>query len=795
MSPPVNWVEGGAALFAIGNAGGSSTLLTITMNSNHTVAGVFNGLTPGSCYLTINGTGIMTMPGTAAQGFDSAGSPLGQTTILAPIAGTAILEPEGGGSLFLFGTNTYTGGTLLGGTGGVNFNNNSSFGTGRITWSASTTILATPATDGNGHTGATGPITIANPVTTISGTQIFVAIAAAPTTFTGPWTLPSSGTTTFQSQPSGTTVTISGAIGGAAAFTKTGTGTLILNGANSYTGATTVTNSTLALGASGSINSSSTLTLAPGANGTVFDVSAIHSYTLGGSTTLVALGTGTAASTAANIKGASGGTVSLGSRPVILNFVPTAFTGDTAHPPLYISQGALTLNNNSITVTNAAATALGTGTYRLIQVGNGTSGSISGTPSATITVRGTGIATNLVAALVVSNGNLNLVVKPPSVFTNLTLSESNAFAVGPVSVTLSGRVGAGSVHPSIGETVAVTFNGSQHNVTTTDSSGDFSYTFNPQAIPYSASPYPAVFAYSGDASLGPATNTTMNIVPNSFYTNDDLPGFISGLNLFFTNTAGIAMYTWSTTNVGLPVTDWTLEGPMQEQPLNDGSGKSRYSINVTPASPLVYYISGPTLNWPYLSPTGVQWIATDDQGNYTYFSTNISINTAGFLSLPSAPVIVQQPNNQTVLQGKNASFNVTATGSKLLAFQWFFNTNTAVSVLTTNPVETLTAVTPDKAGVYTVLVTNQYGGVTSTNVTLTVVPPPQATTAMTTNGFQLTTTTIPGTSYLIQSTTNISPPVTWVTVASGNADSNGAIQFTDTNFAANLALYYQLAFP
>src|ERR1700722_603396 len=779
---PQAWVAVTAAEFSAGTA--ATGAFTVNISTTQSVAGIFNSLTASGGAVTISGTGTLSVP-SGQQGFYTT-SP-GSTIIDVPITGTCQLVPESTGQLYLNGTNTYSGGTQFGFSGGsftgiVNINNPASVGTGPLTmYSAGGAIVLQGA----------AAVTIPNSVVAAAVNMNIVGNAAG-LTFGGPWNL--AATPSIGCGGTGNLVIISGVMSGAGGLNKYNPSTLMLTAANSYTGATPVSNGTLALGASGSINNNTSITLTPGANGTVFDVSAIHAYTLGGSTTLVALGKGTATTTEANIKGASGGTVSLGSRPIILSFTPTTFSGDTAHPSLYISQGALTLNNNSITVTNAAATPLGTGTYRLIQVGNGSSGTISATPNVTVSVKGAGIATNLVAALAVSNGNVNLLVRPPAVFTNFSTAESNSFGVGPVSFTISAKVGAGSVHPAVGETVTVTFNGVAHNVSVSDTSGDFSYTLNPQMVLYSSSPYPTLLAYSGDTSLGPV-NTTTNIAPNSFYTNDDLPGFFSGLNLFFTNTAGIPMYTWSTTNVGLPVTDWTLEGQMQEQPLNDGSGKSRYSINVTPAYPLVYYISGPTQNWPYLSPTGVQWITTDTNGNYTYFSSNVSISTSGFLGLPSSPVIVQQPVSQTVLQGKNVTFGVVVTGSQPLDYQWFFNTNTPVTLLSANSSCTLTAVTSNQAGIYTVFATNQYGTVTSSNVVLTVVSPPSLMPQLTSNGFQLNSTSIPGNSYLVQATTNLGAPITWTTVASGTADSNGIIQFTNSNVATNTGLFYRLAFP
>src|ERR1039458_1308459 len=49
MATPVNWVEGTAALFAV-NSGTGTPAFTVTMNANHTVAGIFDGsLNPKPC--------------------------------------------------------------------------------------------------------------------------------------------------------------------------------------------------------------------------------------------------------------------------------------------------------------------------------------------------------------------------------------------------------------------------------------------------------------------------------------------------------------------------------------------------------------------------------------------------------------------------------------------------------------------------------------------------------------------------------------------------------------------------
>jgi autotransporter-associated beta strand protein len=204
--------------------------------------------------------------------------------------------------------------------------------------------------------------------------------------------------------------------GGLTVTDSTGAGKLTLsyNGTEGYTGPTTISAGTLALsGASCALPAGSSVIIAAGGSLDVTGLGASATYSLGASATLEARGTGTTVgTTAAEIKGDASGTVNFGARPIVLTFTPTSFSGDTTHPALYVSQGALTLNNNTITITNAAGTKLGGGTYRLIQVGDGSAGSISENPSPSyiIHVVGTGVADGATASIQVSNGNVNLVV-------------------------------------------------------------------------------------------------------------------------------------------------------------------------------------------------------------------------------------------------------------------------------------------------------------------------------------------------------------------------------------------------
>jgi fibronectin-binding autotransporter adhesin len=203
-------------------------------------------------------------------------------------------------------------------------------------------------------------------------------------------------------------------ITGSGGLTISDIGRTTLMAANTYTGTTSIKGGSLILGATGSINATPQISIAAGAT---FDVSAIADYTLSNSTTLSAAG----AATAATIKG--GNAVNLGSQAIELTYTPITFEGDLTRPALTISQGALILNNNTISVNNASGSALGEGTYRLIEV---TGGSITGTPNASVTVTGNGLASGKIASLAVSGGYLNMVVATD---TGTGVDKSNSDAV------------------------------------------------------------------------------------------------------------------------------------------------------------------------------------------------------------------------------------------------------------------------------------------------------------------------------------------------------------------------------
>lgn len=201
--------------------------------------------------------------------------------------------------------------------------------------------------------------------------------------------------------------TFAGEISGAGNVVKQGVGAWTLSSANTYSGTTTISGGSLVLGAAGSINDTSRISITAGGT---FDVSQIPSYTLSASTSLSASGT----ASPADIKG--GTTVDLGSQPITL-------THDGTNPPLTVSQGELTLTGNPLIVNSASP--LPTGSYTLIQQASG-----SITQSGSITVAGTALSGSTAALDFGTAGAVKLnLVEALVDDTNSTISASPATLV------------------------------------------------------------------------------------------------------------------------------------------------------------------------------------------------------------------------------------------------------------------------------------------------------------------------------------------------------------------------------
>lgn len=199
-------------------------------------------------------------------------------------------------------------------------------------------------------------------------------------------------------------------------------------------------------------------------------------------------------------------------------------------------------------------------------------------------------------------------------------------------------------------------------------------------------------------------------------------------------TSTTVILTVNTTSSGAP----TIDTAPQSQTVSAGSNVT-FSVGVSSATAVTYQwqrdgvdLTGATSPTYTLAPaqesdSGSTWrvIATNAAGSTTSSSATLSV-TAG---LSSAPAITTQPVSQTVASGSMVTFTVAASGSPAPSFQWQRD-GIDIPGATADSHVLASVQTTDSGSTWRVIVTNSAGSVTSNSVTLTVQPPPPASTAV-----------------------------------------------------------------
>jgi alpha-tubulin suppressor-like RCC1 family protein len=169
------------------------------------------------------------------------------------------------------------------------------------------------------------------------------------------------------------------------------------------------------------------------------------------------------------------------------------------------------------------------------------------------------------------------------------------------------------------------------------------------------------------------------------------------------------------------------------------------ALEIEPLSQTVPVGQTATFNVTAVSPDALayQWLfaGTNIAGanNSSYTISNVQSNNAGVYNVVISntvtsatiissnavltvipPALVVEPAYLTVAPGSTAMFSVDATGFYPIGFQWQFNGTNLPGA--TNSVLVLTNANSGEVGTYSVTVSNLYGSVTSTNVTLSVSP-------------------------------------------------------------------------
>ena len=159
--------------------------------------------------------------------------------------------------------------------------------------------------------------------------------------------------------------------------------------------------------------------------------------------------------------------------------------------------------------------------------------------------------------------------------------------------------------------------------------------------------------------------------------------------------------------------------------------------------------------------------------------------------------IVTQPSNQEALVGGSVQFTVSASGSLPITYRWYFNTNTALFSPSSNASLSLSNITPQSAGWYSVVITNASGSVTSSFASLTVVSPLVTGLVRGTDGkVTLTFVGLPNVTTRIWATTNVGLPASWQPIFTNTTTAaNGTWQFIDAKATNYPARFYRFSTP
>ena len=194
---------------------------------------------------------------------------------------------------------------------------------------------------------------------------------------------------------------------------------------------------------------------------------------------------------------------------------------------------------------------------------------------------------------------------------------------------------------------------------------------------------------------------------NENFTNMELRNKISGFNINDTNDNGV----WDSGEQGIPNWKISLFNDTGMEMANITTGiNGEYSFENLRIG--TYTISEETKSGYTATNSTIKVInlSGQDLTNLNFTNNNIQ----------KAPGITKHPEDQTVKVGKNATFNVIATGTFPLTYQWQKN-GTNITGATNSSYTTPPTTIQDNGATFRVIVTNSAGNNTSNSAKLTII--------------------------------------------------------------------------
>ncbi|MFM2083135.1 MAG: hypothetical protein RL380_1826, partial [Verrucomicrobiota bacterium] len=377
--------------------------------------------------------------------------------------------------------------------------------------------------------------------------------------------------------------------------------------------------------------------------------------------------------------------------------------------------------NSALTITNVQLANLGN--YALIAANNfgSTTSSV-----ATLTVNQPPTITNQPVSLQVSGGSnatftVGVTGTAPFAFqwrfngTNVANANTNSLALTNVAATNAGNyeVVITNVFGSVTSAVAALVVGFPPIITThpaplallQGTSSNFTVAATGDA------PLAFQWRFNGTNILA-ATNTTLAF-PNVATTN------AGNYDAIVSNPYGSVTSTVAALTVNLPALITT--NPASQTILGGSNVTFAVAASGTPTLTYQWRFNSVNLGGANLNTLSLTNVLTNNAGAYDVVVANAygsATSAPAALTVVFAPSILTNPAPLTVAQGSNASFTVAASGDAPLVFQWRFNSTNILSA--TNTTLTVSNAVGTNAGNYDVVVTNNYGSVTSAVAALTV---------------------------------------------------------------------------
>ena len=301
------------------------------------------------------------------------------------------------------------------------------------------------------------------------------------------------------------------------------------------------------------------------------------------------------------------------------------------------------------------------------------------------------------------------------------------------SVTLSTYAEDWAYLGDCGKTKGVDFDLDEYNgrycVTPEYPGGTYAYFISIDSTGASAYPYTFGYEFYGDATGGSVTSITENVTTN----------FVGGQNV------SVKLSAPAVTNATVTLVWSSVEGGTYQ--VETSTNQSTWTTQIT--NILAKGISTQT-NFTGNNGTAYARVMRTALASYdAVYAGGSSTQTATQSYTISALSIATQPQSQSVTVGSDVTFNVTAGGIAPFGYQWRKN-STNISGATASAY-TVEGVQPGDAGAYSVVVTNAYGSITSSNAILSLInTAPTLTTISTLTGatedttFPITFTTLAG---------------------------------------------------